>query len=167
MDPPAGVCNGDIGATEPGPSSKRFGVEFANYYSPKSWLAFDGDLSLSRARFTGVTGGGQFVPEAVNTVVSGGASIDNFHRTFGSLRLRYFGPRALIDDNSVRSKATTLLNCEAGYQFAKALRVNVQVYNMFDAQVSDIDYYFASRATDLESCSRSCAARWDTSIRLS
>jgi len=93
----------------------------------------------------GVTGGGQFVPEAVNTVVSGGASIDNFHRTFGSLRLRYFGPRALIDDNSVRSKATTLLNCEAGYQFAKALRVNLQVYNIFDAQVSDIDYYFASR----------------------
>ena len=139
------VYNGDIGATEPGPSSKRYGVEFANYYSPTPWLVFDGDLSLSRARFTGAGNEGKFVPEAVNTVVSGGVGVDNFHRTFGSLRLRYFGPRALVDDNSVRSEATTLLNFEGGYQFAKALRVNLQIYNLFDAQVSDIDYYFASR----------------------
>ena len=139
------VYNGDVGATEPGPASKRYGVEFANYYSPKPWLVFDGDLSWSRARFSEFNEGGQYVPEAVNTVVSGGASIDNFHRTFASLRLRYFGPRPLVEDNSVRSKATTLLNFEGGYQFAKALRVNAQIYNLFDAEVSDIDYYFASR----------------------
>jgi len=139
------VYNGDIGATEPGPASKRYGVEFANYFSPKPWLIFDGDLSLSRARFVEFDPAGQFVPEAVNTVVSGGASVDNFHKTFGSLRLRYFGPRALVQDDSVRSKATTLLNFEGGYQFVKALRANVQVYNLLDAKVSDIDYYFASR----------------------
>jgi outer membrane receptor protein involved in Fe transport len=52
---------------------------------------------------------------------------------------------ALVEDNSVRSKATTLLNFEGGYQLGKALRVNLQVYNLFDAEVSDIDYYFASR----------------------
>ena len=139
------VYNGDIGATEPGPSSKRYGVEFANYYSPKPWLVFDGDLSVSRARFTEFNEAGPFVPEAVDVVVSGGASVDNFHRTFGSLRLRYFGPRALIEDNSVRSKPTTLLNLEGGYQFVKSLRVNAQIYNLLDAKVSDIDYYFASR----------------------
>ena len=139
------VYNGDVGATEPGPASKRYGVEFANYYSPKPWLVFDGDLSWSQARFSEFNEAGPYVPEAVNTVVSGGASIDNFHRTFASLRLRYFGPRPLVEDNSVRSKATTLLNFEGGYQFAKALRLNAQIYNLFDAEVSDIDYYFASR----------------------
>ena len=50
-----------------------------------------------------------------------------------------------MSDDSVRSKATTLLNFEGGYQFVKALRANVQVYNLLDAKVSDIDYYFASR----------------------
>ena len=139
------VYNGDIGATEPGPASKRYGVEFANYYSPKPWLVFDGDVSWSRARFTEGTEAGLYVPEAVAVVVSGGASVDNFHRTFGSLRLRYFGPRALVEDNSVQSAATTLLNAEGGYQFAKSLRLNLQVYNLLDAKVSDIDYYFASR----------------------
>jgi len=139
------IYNGDIGATEPGPASKRYGVEFANYYSPKKWLIFDGDVSLSRARFVDFDPAGEFVPEAVNTVVSGGASVDNFHKTFGSLRLRYFGPRALTQDDSVRSKATTLLNFEGGYQFVKSLRANLQIYNLLDSKMSDIDYYFASR----------------------
>jgi outer membrane receptor protein involved in Fe transport len=139
------VYNGDVGATEPGPASRRSGIEIANYYSPTAWLVFDGDLSWSRARFADFDPAGQFVPEAVGVVVSAGASVDNFHRTFGSLRLRYFGPRPLVQDNSVRSKATTLVNAEAGYQLTQKLRVTLQVYNLLNAEVSDIDYYFASR----------------------
>jgi outer membrane receptor protein involved in Fe transport len=61
------------------------------------------------------------------------------------VRLRYFGPRALVDDDSVRSDATTLINVEAGYQFARRLRGTIEVFNLFDANVSDIDYYYASR----------------------
>jgi outer membrane receptor protein involved in Fe transport len=139
------VYNGDVGATEPGPSSERHGVEFANYYSPWRWLVLDADVSLSRARFTGEGFDGLFVPEAVNTVVSAGASIDNYHKTFGSLRWRYFGPRALVDDNSVRSNATSLANLQFGYQPQRRLRITADVFNLFDARVSDIDYYFTSR----------------------
>ena len=139
------VYNGDVGATEPGPASGRYGIEFANYYAPTAWLVFDGDVAWSHARFTEFNEGGQYVPEAVDVVVSGGASVDNFHRMFGSLRLRYFGPRPLVADNSVRSKATTLLNLEAGYQLQRNLRVNLLVFNLANSTVSDIDYYFASR----------------------
>ncbi len=139
------VYNGDIGATEPGPGSTRYGVEWANYYSPNRWLVLDGDISWSHARFTEVNGGGRYVPEAVGVVVSGGLGVDNFHRTFGGLRLRYFGPRTLVEDNSVRSKQTTLVNFEGGYQLTKQARVNVDVFNLLNAKVSDIDYYFSSR----------------------
>jgi outer membrane receptor protein involved in Fe transport len=139
------VYNGDVGATEPGPASRRHGVEFANYYAPLRWLVFDGDVSLSQARFAEPTPEGSYVPEAVSTVVSAGAAVDNWHRTFGALRLRYFGPRALVADNSVRSEATTLVNLQAGYRLMKNLRTNLHVYNLFDAKVSDIDYYFTSR----------------------
>jgi hypothetical protein len=139
------VYNGDVGATEPGPGSKRHGVEFANYYSPTNWLVFDADVSLSQARFVKFNEAGPYVPEAVNRVVSGGASIDNLHRMFGALRVRYFGPRALVEDNSVKSKPTTLLNVEGGYQATKNLRLNVEAFNIANAQVSDIDYFFASR----------------------
>jgi len=108
------VYNGDLGATEPGPASKRHGVELANYYSPTPWLIFDGDVSWSQARFDGFNEAGPYIPEAVNRVVSAGASVDNYRRLFGSLRLRYFGPRPLVEDNSARSEATTLLNVEGG-----------------------------------------------------
>jgi outer membrane receptor protein involved in Fe transport len=139
------VYNGDLGATEPGPASDRHGVEIANYYSPYRWLVFDADLSLSQARFSEPDPAGQFVPEAVGTVVSAGASVDGFHRLFGSLRWRYFGPRPLVQDDSVRSRATSLVNAQAGYQLAKRARVTVDVFNLFDEAVSDIDYYFTSR----------------------
>jgi hypothetical protein len=139
------VYNGDAGATEPGPASERHGVEWANYYSPRRWLVFDGDLSWSRAYFTGVTSANRYVPEAVGTVVSAGASVDNFHRVFASLRLRYFGPRMLVDDGSVQSEPTKLVNLEGGYQIRKHVRAACEVFNLFDDAVSDIDYYFASR----------------------
>jgi len=139
------VYNGDLGATEPGPASQRHGVEFANYYSPRPWLIFDGDLSWSQARFDGFNEAGPYIPEAVNRVVSAGASLDNYHRLFGSLRLRYFGPRPLVEDNSVRSRATTLVNLEGGYQATKHARLNLEIFNLTNMRASDIDYYFTSR----------------------
>jgi hypothetical protein len=139
------VYNGDVGATEPGPASRRHGIEFANYYSPLPWLVFDGDLSLSQARFAGDNPAGPYVPEAVGTVVSGGAAIDKYHRTSAAVRLRYFGPRTLVEDDSVRSKPTTLINLEGSVEATRKLRVSVQLFNLFDAAVSDIDYYFTSR----------------------
>jgi hypothetical protein len=139
------VYNGDIGATEPGPASERHGVEFANYYSPLKWLVFDVDLSLSSAHFSEGPSKGANVPEAVSTVVSAGASIDGYHRTFGSLRWRYFGPRSLVEDDSVRSSPTSLANLQAGYQALRRLRVTLDVFNLFNAPDADIEYYFASR----------------------
>jgi outer membrane receptor protein involved in Fe transport len=139
------VYNGDIGATEPGPPSTRHGVEIANYYSPEKWLVFDFDLSLSQARFTEGEAGHLYVPEAVGTVVSAGASVDGYHRWYGSMRLRYFGPRALVDDNSVRSNPTTLVNLGVGYALGKRVRLTADIFNLFNTEASDIDYYFASR----------------------
>ncbi|HET9361995.1 MAG TPA: TonB-dependent receptor, partial [Vicinamibacterales bacterium] len=64
---------------------------------------------------------------------------------FGGIRVRHFGPRPLVEDNSVQSKSTSIVNGEAGYQFTPRWRLTAEVYNIFDAEVSDIDYYFASR----------------------
>jgi carboxypeptidase family protein/TonB-dependent receptor-like protein len=139
------VYNGDLGATEPGPASRRYGVEWTNYYSPVRWLTFDGDVSWSRAYFSGVDSANRYVPEAVGTVVSAGVSADNVRRAFGSLRLRYFGPRPLVDDDAVLSEATSFVNLEAGYHLGKRVRAAFETFNLFNAKVSDIDYYFTSR----------------------
>lgn len=137
--------DGETFGSIPNRPSRRDGIELANYYSPTRWLTFDGDLSWSRARFTEEDPAGPYVPEAVGTVASAGAGVDNFHRTFGSLRWRYFGPRALIEDNSVRSNATSLFELEGGYQIAPRVRATVSVFNLFNTAASDIDYFYVSR----------------------
>jgi len=51
----------------------------------------------------------------------------------------------LIEDDSVRSKPTTLLNLQGGYEIAKNVKLSVDLFNVLNAEVSDIDYYFESR----------------------
>jgi hypothetical protein len=139
------VFAGDDGTTEPSRPSTRRGIEWANYYSPVKWLVFDGDVSWSRARFTAFDPVGQYVPEAVGTVVSAGATVDTYRNAFGSSRWRYFGPRALIENNAVQSPATSLVNLQSGYRFASKVKLAVDVFNLFNASDSDIDYFYTSR----------------------
>ena len=139
------VFSGDDGTTQPSRPSTRRGVEWANYYSPLKWLVFDGDVSWSRARFTAFDPVGQYVPEAVGTVVSAGATVDPYRKAFGSLRWRFFGPRTLIENNSVQSPATSLVNLQAGYRLASKVKLAVDVFNLFNAADGDIDYFYTSR----------------------
>jgi len=67
---------------------------------------------------------------------------------FGGVRLRHFGPRPLLEDNSVESKSTSILNAEVGYQFSHRVRLMLEGFNVLDAKVSDIDYFFESRLRD-------------------
>jgi outer membrane receptor protein involved in Fe transport len=139
------VFAGDAGTTEATRRSHRYGVEWANYYTPRRWVILDADVAWSNARFTDVNAAGDRIPGSVGTVLSAGATVDSLHNVFGSLRVRYFGPRALIEDNSVRSKATALVNLDAGYKLTKQVKFVVNVFNLLDSSNSDIDYYYASR----------------------
>jgi hypothetical protein len=105
----------------------------------------DGDVSWSSAHFTDVDPVGDLIPGSVETVISAGATLDSLHNVIGSVRLRYFGPRPLIENNSVRSKPTSLANLEVGYKLSKNAKLVLDVFNLFNANDSDIDYYYASR----------------------
>jgi hypothetical protein len=140
---------GDSGTTEIGSPTRRFGVEITNYFHPHPWTTIDFDVSFSRARFRDVPSGEQFVPGALNRVLAGGLVVEPPEGVqtgpVGSIRLRHFGPRSLIEDNSVRSKSTSLVNGEIGFKFSQKARIVVEAYNLFNAKVSDIDYFFTSR----------------------
>jgi outer membrane receptor protein involved in Fe transport len=64
---------------------------------------------------------------------------------FGALRWRYFGPRPLIEDNSVRSKAMMPLSARLGYKFDNGWIVRLDGYNILNERAHQIDYYYASR----------------------
>jgi hypothetical protein len=136
---------GDAGTTEPGRPSRRMGVEWTSYWRLKPWLTADADFSFSSARFTDEDPAGDDIPGAIDRVISGGVTIEPSRPLFGSVRLRHFGPRPLIEDATVTSKATTLWNGQAGYRLSSRARLVLEVFNLFDADASDIDYYYESR----------------------
>jgi hypothetical protein len=44
-----------------------------------------------------------------------------------------------------RSNSTTIWNGEVGYRLSTKARLVLEAFNLFDAEVSDIDYFYASR----------------------
>lgn len=147
------LFQGDAGTTEDtGRPSQRVGFEFSNLYTPNSWLMLDADIAFTKAKFTDgdPTGVGTRVPEAIEGVATFTAAVDNLGPYYGSVRLRYFGPRPLIEDNTVRSSSTTLLSARAGYKFDRKMRVQLDVFNLLNREAQQIAYNYASRflATD-------------------
>jgi len=140
------VFAGDTGGTEPTGPSRRMGIEWANYWTPTPWFILDADLALSRARYKDSSStGGAYVPEAIEQTVSIGAAVTEYENYFGGLRLRYFGSRALIEDNSVRSKPSTLINLKAGKHLSKNIDLSIDIYNLFNRKTYDIEYYYESK----------------------
>jgi hypothetical protein len=108
-------------------------------------MTADADLSFSRATFSDIDPIGDHIPGALARVISGGVTFEAKRPLYGSVRTRHFGPRPLVEDASVQSKSTTLWNGEAGYRLSKQARISVELFNLFNARVSDIDYFYASR----------------------
>lgn len=143
------VWAGDAGTNEPSGPTTRWGVELANWYTPTPWLTIDADFAWSRARFTDHEPAGDYVPEALEATFDGGLALHDLPGRLApwsaGLRLRYFGPRPLTQDNTVRSQATTLVYANLGYRLSRRVTLGLDVFNLFDARTNDIDYYYTSR----------------------
>jgi len=136
---------GDAGTTEASRPSRRYGLEWTNLYVPTDWLAVDADLAWSHARFRDDNPAGNYIPGAVTATANLGVTIDQLGPWFGALRLRYFGPRPLTEDNLVHSQASALTNLRLGYRFTRQTKLALDVYNLFDRKLNDIEYWYDSQ----------------------
>jgi hypothetical protein len=136
---------GDAGTTEASRPSTRYGLEWANFYTLTDWLTLDADFAFTHTRFTDEAPEGDYIPGAPNIVIAAGLTMDDFHGFFGAFRVRYFGPRPLTEDDSVTSDPTFLTTLRLGYQFNDTWSVQADIFNLFDRDDSDIDYFYASR----------------------
>ena len=134
---------GDAGNTEPTRPSRRRGIEFSNYWTPRRGVIVDADIAWSYPRFNDSDPDDR-IPGAVERTASLGVVLNDWRGWFGGARLRYLGSRPLVEDNSERSSSSTLVNLRAGYAFSPRLRVALDVFNVFDHEVDDITYYYES-----------------------
>jgi outer membrane receptor protein involved in Fe transport len=135
---------GDAGNTEASRGSRRRGVEVTSYYRLTDALTLDVEYAYTDSRFTDYAPEGHHIPGAIEQVVQAGISANYDSGWFGSVRLRYFGERPLLEDNSITSDNATVVNIRAGYA-TPDWSVKVDVLNALDSDDHDIDYYYASR----------------------
>ena len=135
------VYIGDAGATEASGASTRKGIEWNNRYIPVPWLLFDADLAWTHARFRN----GDRIPNAIDRVASVAATVRDLGAWSASLQLRYLGPGALVEDNSVRSFSSLTTNLRVGYKFSPKVEATLDVFNLFDRKLSDIQYFYESQ----------------------
>jgi len=136
---------GDAGTTEASAPSRRRGIELANYWTPNEDITIDVDAALSQARFRNNSPGGRLIPGSIEKTASVSAAWRMTDTWSGGMRLRYFGPRPLIEDGSVNSKGSTLTNLQLTYAASKRLKLRLDALNVFDRRVSDIDYFYESQ----------------------
>ena len=138
------VFVGDAGTTEPNNGSERFGVEFNTYWHPTEWLSFDASAGYTDARFKDTAAGEDRIPQAIESVLTAGVTVGPIKGVTSTLRLRHFGQAPLIEDGSVFSDSTTVLNLGL-YKEIGTIRLGLDVLNLLDSEDADITYFFESQ----------------------
>ncbi len=141
--------SGDAGDTEANGASRRYGIEFANYYKPLSWLTLQADLAVTHARYESATETvagtqGTYIANSIPIVLSASATAEAPCGVFASVRLRYFGEQPIIEDNSVRQGASTTIDAKIGYRHDR-YEFAIDLLNLLDSHADDIAYYYPSR----------------------
>lgn len=136
---------GDAGTTEASRPSRRDGLEASIFYKPLDWLTIDLDYAITRARFTDFDPAGNHIPQAIRGVGKAAIALNNLGPFFGGLQFRYFGKRALTEDNSVRTDPTITLNGQLGYKIGRRAQLVLQAFNILNSHDHAIDYFYTSR----------------------
>ncbi len=137
------VFGGDSGTTEPQGATRRYGGEASLFWHPLHWLTLDGSGGITHARFVDAPGQDR-IPNSVGVVVAGGGTIAVTDKIAVTARVRHFGSAPLIEDDSARSRPTTLVNAGAYWQVGRT-KLAIDVLNLFDARDNDITYFYTSR----------------------
>ncbi|WP_374568436.1 TonB-dependent receptor [Ideonella sp.] len=139
------VYVGDAGATEASAASRRRGIEWNNRWTPSEHFLLDADLAWTHARFSD----GARIPNAVDSVASVAATLKDFGPWSASLQWRYLGTGALVEDNAVRSRPSSTFNLRVTNNLRGLTgwpaELTLDVFNLFDAKVNDIQYYYESQ----------------------
>jgi hypothetical protein len=144
--------SGDSGDTEARGPSRKYGVEWASFYKPTGWLTLSADFAFTHARYlqpqvAADGASGLYIANSIPAVVSATAVIDTPSGAFAGARLRYFSSQPIIEDDTARQPASTIVNAIVGYRFSK-YELGAEALNLFDSKSDDIAYAYRSRLPD-------------------
>ncbi len=88
---------------------------------------------------------GTYIPEAAKMIGSAEMTIQNLGPWDGGVRFRYFGPRPLIEDGTIRSGPTALFDARLGYRFNEHWHAALDIFNLFNSRAHQIDYFYQTQ----------------------
>lgn len=135
---------GDAGTTEPSRPSRREGIEAGVYWFGSERYTANLEASYSRSGFGDDDPAGDEIPGSIPLVVSAGITGRYAQGWMASAQLKHFGQYPLIEDGSVESDGSTIVNLRVGKQWDK-LGLYLDVLNALDSDDHDVDYFYASR----------------------
>ncbi|MFC0676618.1 TonB-dependent receptor [Lysobacter korlensis] len=135
---------GDAGTTEASRPSRREGIELGMYWFGSRYHTANIEASYSRASFRDDDPAGDAIPGSIPLVVSAGVTGRYARGWTASAQLKHFGAYPLIEDASVKSDGSTIVNLRVGREW-KRFGAFVDVLNLLDSGDHDVDYFYASR----------------------
>ncbi len=141
------VYVGDAGATEANGATTRQGLETSVFWQLNDVLALDAAYTTTNAEFRDAESDGRDIPGAVESTFVVGASAAWSGRWSASVRTRWLSGAPLVEDGSVRSGASTLVNAGLTYRTGP-VTARLEVFNLLDSADADIAYFYASRLRD-------------------
>ena len=135
---------GDAGNTEASRPSERQGVEAGFYWFASDRISGELEVSYTDARFEDTDPAGDEIPGAIPLVASAALNYSGDNGWFASLHLRHFGAYPLIEDGSVESDGSSLVNLRFGRDI-QSWRLQLDLLNALDSDDHDVDYFYTSR----------------------
>ena len=134
------VYVGDAGTTEPNDATERLGLELAGFWRLTERLAANLAWTMTDAEFEQDQGGGREIPGAVADTFTLGLNWAHPTGWFASSRVRWLGEAPLVEDDSVRSRDSLLVNAGAGWRRG-ALELRLDAFNLLDSGNDDIAFH--------------------------
>jgi hypothetical protein len=138
------VYSGDVGDTESTSATTRVGLEMLLNWRPRSGINLDFSGAVTRARYDDDAAGGDRIPNALDYVLTAGATVRLTLNSSAELTVRRLGPAALVEGNSARSPTATVANLSYNIRFGRT-GFSVEGLNVFGSHDNDITYFYASR----------------------
>ena len=135
---------GDAGSTEALGGTERTGIEIASFLQLNDWLAANVAYTYTDSKFKIDEGSGREIPGAIQSSASFGLNGVWANGFFASARARYLGSAPLIEDGTVESNSSLLVNVGVGYRM-ESIEFALDVFNLLDSTDTDISYFYESR----------------------
>ena len=138
------VYVGDAGIVEPGPPTRRQGLDFSARYQPWTWMYADLDLNVARARALDQPEGEDYIPLAPDFTAMAGVHCVSPSGIIGGLQFRHIDDRPANESQSIIAKGYTVVDANIGYTWKK-LELGIQIQNLFNTEWNETQFATESK----------------------